>query len=163
MLAPIIQQDAMLPHLVSRFTGLLTKATGAKQATSVSQPQLLLAEDDATLRRLLTMILEREHYRVVAVPNGAEAVTVFPQYEFDIVLMDIMMPIMDGLSACANIRTQSNVPIILLSAFSSSEVKSKARHSGASYFLRKPIRPDELKKHLHQFLPKPVQPISEDS
>jgi len=163
MLAPFTQQDIRVPQRASQLTGVLAKTTLTKQPMSASKPLLLIAEDDAVLRRLLTMILEREHYRVVGVSNGAEAVSTFAQDEFDLVLLDIMMPEMDGFSACANIRKQSTVPIILLSAFSSPEVKIQARHSGASFFLNKPIRPHELKRHLQLFLPKTRLPIPEES
>lgn len=163
MLAPLIQHENLFPILSSRLPKLLPKTSQTLHPMPVFEARVLVVEDDAALRRLLTMLLERENYHVVAVANGAEAVSTFAQYAFDLILMDIMMPIMDGLSACAHIRTHSAVPIILLSAFSSAEIKAKAKNSGASHFLHKPIRPKELKQQLQQFLSKPVHSKCDDS
>ena len=118
-----------------------------------TRPLLMIAEDDPVLQRLLKSVLERSCYRVITVANGAEAVSTFQQHNFDLVILDIMMPVMDGLDACTQIRSLSTtVPILLLSAFSSVEVKLKAKHRGASLFLHKPIRATDLKRHIQSFL-----------
>jgi len=161
MLAPMIQHNQVIPHLSSKISTLWPNATLAAASNLSDGPLILVAEDDAIMRRLLTLILERDHFRVVAVTNGAEAVAVFAHYDFDLVLMDIMMPIMDGFNACASIRRASSVPIVLISAFSSIDVKAKAKRSGASHFLNKPCHPKELKKQLHAWLPKAVQHCEE--
>ena len=94
MLAPMIQHNQVIPHLSSKISTLWPNATLAAASNLSDGPLILVAEDDAIMRRLLTLILERDHFRVVAVTNGAEAVAVFAHYDFDLVLMDIMMPIM---------------------------------------------------------------------
>jgi DNA-binding response OmpR family regulator len=152
MFASLALFDPSLSHRTPCFTCPLPLDAGMALSDELTKPLLLIAEDDVVLRRLLTATLEHAHYRVIAVANGAEAVRVFQQHKVDLVILDIMMPVMDGLAACTQIRALSTVPILLLSAFSSTEVKYKARRSGASLFLNKPIRPAELKQHIQTLL-----------
>ncbi len=157
MLSTLPQFEQSVPHCGHYLLGTLPVEVGIVSTVETAKPLLMVAEDDAVLQRLLRVTLERAHYRVIAVSNGAEAVSLFQQHKFDLVMLDIMMPVMDGLDACAQIRSVSTtIPILLLSAFSSAEVKHKARHRGASLFLNKPVRPTELKQHIQSLLQKPV-------
>lgn len=157
MLSPSVQCDSIVPYHASRFRSTLSVDVGLLPALEATKPLLMVAEDDLILQRLLTVVLERAHYRVIIVANGAEAVRTFQQHKFDLVMLDIMMPVMDGLDACAQIRTISTtVPILLLSAFSSVDVRRKAKHRGASLFLNKPIHPTTLKQHIQALLRDPL-------
>jgi CheY-like chemotaxis protein len=118
MLAYLAPHNQSLSHHASCFTCPLPLDTGMALPDELTKPLLLIAEDDVVLRRLLTATLERAHYRVIAVANGDEAVRAFQQQKVDLVILDIMMPVMDGLAACTQIRALSTVPILLLSAFS---------------------------------------------
>lgn len=153
MLTPVLQHETYLPEFPSGFAPLADKLSYAAPTLFSRPPIVLIAEDDPMLRRLLTIVLEQGGCTVTGVANGADAVEQFADGTFDLVLLDIMMPVMDGFSACTLIRTHSSVPIILLSAFSSSEVSTKASFSGASLFLNKPIRPKDLKDQIAQVLP----------
>ncbi len=156
MLSPSLQYDQSVPPHSSCFRRTRLPEIGMMPTSEAAHPLLMIAEDDLVLQRLLKVTLERACYRVIAVANGAEAVSTFQQHNFDLVMLDIMMPVMDGLDACAQIRNISTtIPILLLSAFSSMEVKLKAKHRGASLFLHKPIRPTDLKQHIQSLLQKP--------
>jgi CheY-like chemotaxis protein len=157
MLISSIQREKSLPPFVPSLLSLTASVESKTLPIGklAEQPRLLLAEDDVILRKLLTKILESAGYRVVSVMNGAEAVLAFQQQPIDLVLLDVMMPIMDGLGACTKIRGLSNVPIVMLSAFSSKDVVARAERNGASLFLHKPIRPTELKHHIQALLQMP--------
>ena len=71
--------------------------------------QILLAEDDAMLGHLIELTLVRKGYKVVTVHNGLEALEAFQQGEFDLVLLDVNMPVMDGFTVCAELRRTTDI------------------------------------------------------
>jgi DNA-binding response OmpR family regulator len=158
MLAPLVMRETPC----SPSVGTLPKAGNFCSTAEVVHPSILIAEDDTMLRRLFTLTLERYGYTVVPVSNGAEATYNFSQQHFDLVLLDVMMPVMDGLAACAQIRSRSTVPIIVLTAFSSGDIKVKAYRCGASLFVTKPIRPVELKEQIQSLLPAYLRNVLSD-
>ncbi|MGZ5940568.1 MAG: ATP-binding protein [Rhizomicrobium sp.] len=105
--------------------------------------RVLAAEDDATIRTLIETVLSRSGYSVTAVSNGAEAVEEAKRRPYDIILMDMQMPIMDGPDAMRAIRAGSDalrtVPIIALTADALQENQDAYLESGASLILTKPI------------------------
>jgi len=104
--------------------------------------QALLADDDAGVRLTLCALLEQKGYVVSTVENGVEAVEALSENEFDIVLLDIRMPLMDGFEACRKIRqleNGKNVPILMLTGQDDTESIEKAFEVGATDFVAKPI------------------------
>lgn len=78
--------------------------------------KVLIAEDETKLRALVVSYLRKEGFFVVEASNGKEALERFYEDKFDLVVLDIMMPIRDGLAVCREIRSQSMVPIVMLTA-----------------------------------------------
>lgn len=105
---------------------------------------VLVADDDAPILRLVRTKLQTDGYNVVTATNGQEAVDAFENDQPDLVILDIMMPIMDGLEAMRRIRQQSRVPIILLTARTAGRDKVRGLDQGADDYVTKPFDPDEL-------------------
>jgi signal transduction histidine kinase/CheY-like chemotaxis protein/streptogramin lyase len=110
---------------------------------------ILLAEDHPVNRRLAVLILERQGHRVTSVQNGREALSALEQNSFDLILMDIQMPEMDGLEATLLIRerekgTGRHVPILAMTAHAMKGDREKCLAAGMDDYVTKPIRPAEL-------------------
>ena len=107
--------------------------------------RLLLAEDERALSKALTAILERNHYTVDAVYDGQSALDYLDTDNYDGVILDIMMPKVDGLSVLKRIRHQGNlVPVLLLTAKSEVDDKVQGLDAGANDYLAKPFDSKEL-------------------
>lgn len=106
---------------------------------------ILIAEDDLNIRLGLQDLLEGEGYSTVLAENGQDAVALFQQQVIDFVLLDIMMPIMDGYSACREIRKQNeDVPIIFISAKSEEIDRVLGLELGADDYIMKPFGTREV-------------------
>ena len=138
-----------------RFDVLLRECQAASEPASATGPsaepqrlRILLAEDNATNRLVATRMLERRGHQVAAVMDGAEAVTAVQANPFDLVLMDMMMPEMDGLAATAAIRrlpgAVSRLPVIGLTANATREDEEACLAAGMDHFATKPISADRL-------------------
>ena len=77
---------------------------------------ILIVDDDKDIRRLLGIYLGNEGYRYLTCENAAQALDILERYQVDLILMDVMMPEIDGISACLRIRERSKIPIIFMSA-----------------------------------------------
>ncbi|MBR2821216.1 MAG: response regulator transcription factor [Clostridiales bacterium] len=107
--------------------------------------RILLAEDEKSLSKALKAILTGNNYSVDCVFDGEEAVLYAMAAEYDLVIMDIMMPKQDGISALKEIRTKGNkVPVIMLTARSETDDKVEGLDSGANDYLTKPFATKEL-------------------
>ena len=105
---------------------------------------ILVCDDEKDIVNALRIYLEAEGYCVFATYNGREALEVLAQHEIHLVLMDIMMPVMDGIAAMAQMRQTSNVPVILLTAKSEDTDKVLGLNVGADDYVTKPFNPVEL-------------------
>lgn len=105
---------------------------------------ILICDDERDIVSALKIYLEAEGYRTVCTYSGAQALGAFENEEIHLVLMDIMMPEMDGISAMARLRERSNVPIILLTAKSEDTDKILGLNVGADDYVTKPFNPVEL-------------------
>ncbi len=107
--------------------------------------RLLLAEDETSLSKALTAILEGNHYSVDAVYDGAEALAYLDAGNYDALILDIMMPKLDGLSVLRQLRSSGNhIPVLMLTAKSEVEDKVLGLDSGANDYLAKPFSTREL-------------------
>jgi CheY-like chemotaxis protein/HPt (histidine-containing phosphotransfer) domain-containing protein len=111
--------------------------------------KVLLAEDNALNRKLATALLQKSGHHVVATENGQQALDVLERENFDLVLMDIQMPVLDGLDATRAIRAKeqssgSHLPIIALTAHAMKGDRERCLAAGADEYVTKPIRTPDL-------------------
>jgi DNA-binding response OmpR family regulator len=105
---------------------------------------ILVVDDDPNIRRLLRLYLERERLRVIEVGDGQAALAEAAERRFDLVLLDVMLPGIDGIEVCRRLRENSDVPIILLTARSGDSDKVVGLDLGADDYVVKPFSPREL-------------------
>jgi two-component system, OmpR family, KDP operon response regulator KdpE len=105
---------------------------------------VLVADDDAPILRLVRTKLQSDGYGVITAVNGQEAVELFERERPDIVVLDLMMPVMDGYDAMQQIRQSANVPVVILTARSAAPEKIRGLDLGADDYVTKPFNPDEL-------------------
>lgn len=131
-------------------SGLYQHALG----TSFYQHKILVADDNNLNCRVMKAMLEKMGHKADFVNNGFEAVLYMRRNEVDLIFMDIMMPVMDGLEATKKIRegeageAQKNVPIVALTAFALTSDKERFLSSGMDYYLSKPVEPELLREVL---------------
>lgn len=107
--------------------------------------RILLAEDEQALAKAMVKIFEKNNYSADAVYNGIDALAYLESGNYDVAILDIMMPGMDGLTVLKNIRAQGNsIPVLILSAKSEIDDKVLGLDSGADYYLTKPFDSKEL-------------------
>jgi response regulator NasT len=113
--------------------------------TDTPARRVLVAEDEALIRLDLKEMLEEEGYAVVAeVGDGQQAVDQAREQRPDLVILDIQMPVLDGLSAAAQIAADRIAPVIVLTAFSQRDLVERARDAGAMAYLVKPFNKGDL-------------------
>ena len=105
---------------------------------------VLIVEDDRNIQELLQMYLEKEGYAVTVAGDGGQGLQKFRAIKPDIVLLDVMMPVMDGWSVCRTIRSESQTPIIMLTAKSETDDKITGLKTGADDYVTKPFEMKEL-------------------
>ena len=107
--------------------------------------RILLAEDERSLSKAIVKIFEKNNYSVDAVYNGEDALLYLEGENYDIVVLDIIMPKMDGITALKKMRAAGNqIPVLILSAKSETDDKVLGLDSGANYYLTKPFEIKEL-------------------
>ena len=105
---------------------------------------VLIVEDDRNIQELLQMYLEKEGYAVTVASDGGQGLAKFRSIKPDLVLLDVMMPVMDGWSVCRAIRADSQTPIIMLTAKGETDDKVAGPKSGADDYVTKPFEMKEL-------------------
>ncbi|GAA3695675.1 response regulator [Zhihengliuella alba] len=118
----------------------------APEQPPTSRPRRVIVAEDETLIRLdIVEILQGEGYEVVAeADNGEKAIELAREHRPDLVLMDVKMPVMDGITAAETIVKERIAPVVLLTAFSQKELVERAREAGAMAYVVKPFTPSEL-------------------
>jgi len=107
--------------------------------------RILIAEDEKPLARAIVKIFEKNNYSADAVHNGEDALFYLESDNYDVVVMDIMMPVMDGITALKKLRERGNqIPVLLLTAKAEIDDKVLGLDSGANYYLTKPFDSKEL-------------------
>lgn len=122
------------------------------ELAETSSPTILVADDEPVNRALLQRRLEREGYRVLTARNGSEAVRQVKEVHPDLVIMDVMMPEMDGMDACRLLKESEatrDIPIIFLSARDETEIKVNGLSLGADDYISKPFEAEELIARVH--------------
>ena len=105
---------------------------------------VLVAEDDKNIAELLQLYLEKEGYAVTVAQDGGSALSKFRSIHPDLVLLDVMMPVMDGWGVCKAIRSDSQTPIIMLTAKGETDDKVQGLRSGADDYITKPFEMREV-------------------
>jgi DNA-binding response OmpR family regulator len=111
-------------------------------------PRILLVDDEQSILTLLSYPLRKDGYDVVRAVDGAEALACFGESEFDLVVLDVMMPRVDGLEACRRLRAISTVPIIMLTAKSEEIDKVLGLELGADDYITKPFSMREFRSRV---------------
>ena len=125
--------------------------------------RILLVDDEPLMLKGLKYTLEQEGYETDLAMDGEEAMTKFQQQSFDLVLLDVMLPKLDGLSVCQRIREQSNVPIIMLTAKGEDMDKILGLEYGADDYMTKPFNILEVRARIRTVLRRvhSVSPVEE--
>ena len=106
--------------------------------------KILIVEDEANIRELLRLYLEREGYTVIEAENGVEGIKKWKSEKPDMLLLDVMMPVMDGWAVCKEIRAESDVPIIMLTAKGETADRVSGLKMGADDYIVKPLEMPEV-------------------
>ena len=106
--------------------------------------KILIVEDEANIRELLRLYLEREGYTVLEAENGVEGIKKWKSDKPDMLLLDVMMPVMDGGEVCREIRAESDVPIIMLTAKGETADRVSGLEMGADDYIVKPLEMPEV-------------------
>ena len=106
--------------------------------------RVLIVDDDTALAEMLGIVLRNEGYETSVVTRGDEAVPTYREFKPDLVLLDLMLPGMDGIDVCKEIRTESGVPIVMLTAKSDTVDIVLGLEAGADDYVVKPFKPKEL-------------------
>jgi two-component system response regulator ArlR len=106
--------------------------------------KILLVEDEKQMAMFIEMELNHEGYKVDVAYNGREGLNLFEEKEYDLILLDIMIPVLDGIEVCRRIRQYSKVPIIMITAKSDVSDKVLGLDVGANDYLTKPFAIEEL-------------------
>jgi DNA-binding response OmpR family regulator len=116
---------------------------------------VLVVDDDKEIARAICLLLEKEGYDTIAAYNGMEALDIAMNQEVHLMILDLMMPVMDGMSALMKLRKKKNIPVLILSAKTQDHDKIDGLSAGADDYITKPYNPRELvarvKSHLRRF------------
>jgi DNA-binding response OmpR family regulator len=123
-----------------------------------SSPTILLVDDEDAVRKVLAFPLEKDGYSVVQAGNGEEALQLFEEQQVDLVVLDIMLPRLDGLEVCKRLRATSTVPIIMLTARDDELDKVLGLELGADDYITKPFSIREFRSRVRALLRRARQP-----
>jgi two-component system response regulator MprA len=111
--------------------------------------RILIVEDDPAIVALVSLGLQYEHYHVIATDNGLKGLQLFEEHKPDLIILDWLLPGIDGLKVCRMIRSQSDVPIIMITARDAIHDRVDGLETGADDYLVKPFHIDELIARVH--------------
>jgi len=132
------------------------------ETISPDQPHILVVDDDNRLRQLLVKYLSENGFVVIPAKDATDARSKLAGLQFDLIILDLMMPGETGLEFAADFRKKSSVPILMLTAMGESEDRIVGLEQGADDYLVKPFEPRELLLRLHNILKRLPQPVAED-
>jgi len=118
-------------------------------------PVVLLAEDEPDIVKLVTYILRREGFSVLTATSGGEAIAVARRGEVDVILLDIMLPELDGYGVCAALREDPltrHLPVVIMSARAQAKEVKRGLEAGAVSYITKPFEPAQLTEQIRAAL-----------
>ncbi|HDX9577244.1 TPA: response regulator [Bacillus pseudomycoides] len=110
----------------------------------MKQQSILVVDDDKDIVQMIEVYLQQEGYKVVKAYDGEQALQLFSEHDIELAILDIMMPIMDGIEVCRRIRENYNIPVMFLSAKSTDVDKVIGLSTGADDYIGKPFSIIEL-------------------
>lgn len=119
--------------------------------TRNKSPLILVADDDRATRILLRIILNQDRYQIIEVENGQECLSVCKKYLPDMILLDAIMPVMDGFTCCQTLKTEPlcrSIPVLMITALEDQASVDRAFEAGAIDYITKPIHPPVLRQRL---------------
>ncbi len=128
----------------------------------VAKQKILIVDDDVNIAELISLYLTKECYDTRMVNDGEEALAIYEQYQPNLILLDLMLPGIDGYQVCREIRTKSNVPIIMLSAKGEIFDKVLGLELGADDYIMKPFDSKELVARVKAVLRR-YQPVKQEA
>ncbi|HYC50554.1 MAG TPA: response regulator [Gemmatimonadaceae bacterium] len=152
-----VRQSALLHTIIETLTSPVPvpqpEAATPAATDATRRLRVLVAEDNAVNQSLVRSLLQKGGHEVVITTNGQEAVAAFDDGRFDVILMDVQMPVMDGFEATATIRskelaTGGHIPIVALTAHAMNGDRERCLGAGMDAYLSKPLRPDALREAL---------------
>jgi PAS domain S-box-containing protein len=166
-----IKQSELFDAIMTTMGVAARRAEPADAAKApVTQPgrRILVAEDNAVNQKLVVRLLEKAGQKVVVAGNGREAVDLLDRQRFDLVLMDVQMPEMDGFEATAAVRRKeaaagSHVPIVAMTAHAMKGDRERCLSAGMDSYISKPIQARELYEILERFLPAAAAPAATEA
>jgi two-component system response regulator MtrA len=135
--------------------------TARSSAPRSSRSRVLVVDDDAALAEMLTIVLRQEGFDPIVCSTGDAALAAFRQHRPDVVLLDLMLPGMDGIDVCKALRGESGVPIVMLTARGDTTDVVVGLESGADDYLVKPFKPKELVARIRARLRRSDEPAPE--
>nr|WP_241210363.1 response regulator transcription factor [Vibrio ichthyoenteri] len=129
-----------------------TTTSSFDSENSTSPLSILLVEDDINLNHQLTALLQSEHYCVSNVECGAKALTLLKMRQFDLILLDVNIPNIDGFGLLKYVRSHSRTPVIMLTAYGAEEHRIKGLRYGADDYISKPCNFEEVKLRIEAVL-----------
>jgi DNA-binding response OmpR family regulator len=128
------------------------------EAEDIVAEKILAVDDDPFLLQLIEKSLTKDNYEVIVAPNGKEGLRLLAETNPHLVILDIMMPNLDGWEICSRIRKVSTVPIIMLTALGAQDDIVRGLRAGADDYLVKPFHPDELSARVSAVLRRVAMP-----
>lgn len=126
--------------------------------------RILLVEDEENIRNVVKLNLEMEDFEVIETDNGKEAIRLFQEQHFDLLLLDVMLPEMNGFEICEQVRlSNTTVPIIFLTAKDTPQDRISGLKKGADDYLTKPFNLEELLLRVHNLLKRSNKQAAEES
>ncbi len=126
--------------------------------------RILLVEDEENIRNVVKLNLEMEDFEVIDTDNGKEAIRLFQEQHFDLLLLDVMLPEMNGFEICEQVRlSNTTVPIIFLTAKDTPQDRISGLKKGADDYLTKPFNLEELLLRVHNLLKRSNKQAAEES
>lgn len=126
--------------------------------------KILIVDDDLETLRLLGMMLQRKGYEIIAANSGETAISMVKKELPDLIVLDVMMPVIDGYQVAREIRNDpvtAQIPILMFTSKSQIDDKVTGYDAGADDYLTKPVHPAELTAHVKSLLSRSVKPVSE--
>lgn len=126
----------------------------------MNQLEVLVVDDEWNMRNLIRIYLSKNGFKVTEAPDGETAIQLVSRTKYDAIILDVMMPGLDGWEVCKRIRESSQVPIIMLTARTETKDKVHGLNLGADDYLSKPFESEELIARLHAILRRAVKTAS---
>ena len=117
-----------------------------------AQKTILVVDDSIVIRKMVEIALENENYSVISVATGKDAFSFLDSKDPDLVILDIMLPDVNGLDILKVIKTKKSIPVVMLSAKDTPKETAKAKELGADDFIPKPFRDEELVNKIHELI-----------